>query len=55
MQLDFMRDEKLYGRLDKLGDPLARLDAIMNWSPFVAIIDEIRPDKTQEGMAAGHR
>jgi len=44
-----MVDEKLYGRLDKLGDPLARLDSIMNWSPFVAIIDEIRPDKTQGG------
>ena len=49
MQLDFLLDEKLYGRLDKIGDPLARLDAIMDWTPFVAIIDEIRPDKTQAG------
>ena len=49
MQLDFFRDEKLMRRLDKMGDPLARLDAIMDWKPFVAIIDEIRPDRTQDG------
>ena len=49
MQLDFLLDEKIFSRLDKLGDPFARLDEIMNWSPFVAIIDKIRPDKTQTG------
>ena len=49
MQLDFLLDEKIYGRLDKLGDALAKLDAIVDWSPFVAIIDEIRPDKTKGG------
>ena len=49
MQLSFLLDEKIYGRLDKLNDPLARLDAIMDWTPFIAIIDEIRPDKTKRG------
>jgi len=49
MQLDFLLDEKLYGRLDRIGDPLAKLDAIMDWSPFIDIIDEIRPDKTKTG------
>ncbi len=50
MQLDFLLDEKIYSRLNKLNDPLAKLDAIMNWSPFVAIIDELRPDRTKEGV-----
>ena len=50
MQLDFLLDKKIYGRLDKLNDPLAKLDAIIDWSPFVAIIDEIRPDKTKSGL-----
>ena len=49
MQLDFLLDEKLYGRLDQLGDALAKLDAIMDWTAFIAIIDEVRPDKTKEG------
>lgn len=49
MQLDFLLDEKLYGRLDKIGDPLARLDEVMDWNPFIEIIDEIRPDNTQTG------
>jgi len=50
MQIDFLLDEKIYGRLDKLNDPLAKLDAIMDWSPFVAIVEEVRPDKTKEGV-----
>jgi IS5 family transposase len=49
MQLDFLLDEKLYKRLDKLGDPLSKLDAIMDWTPFVSIIEEQRPDKTNAG------
>ena len=50
MQLDFLLDEKIYGRLDKLNDPLARLDNIMDWTPYIKIIDEVRPDKTKEGV-----
>ena len=50
MQLDFLLDEKIYGRLDQLSDPLAKLDAIMDWSAFVSIIDEVRPDKTKRGV-----
>lgn len=49
MQLEFLLEEKIYGRLDKLNDPLSKLDAIMDWTPYIAIIDEIRPDKTKEG------
>lgn len=49
MQLDLLLDDKIYGRLDKMNDPLAKLDEIMDWTPFIAIIDEIRPDKTTEG------
>jgi IS5 family transposase len=32
-----------------MNDPLAKLDAIMDFTPFIKIIDEIRPDKTKEG------
>ena len=49
MQLDFLLDERIYGRLDKMNDPLAKLDAIMDWTPYINIIDEVRPDKTKEG------
>lgn len=49
MQMDLLIDEKIYQRLDKMNDPLARLDAIMDWARFVAIIDEMRPDKTKDG------
>jgi len=49
MQLDFLIDEKIYGRLDKMNDPLAKLDAIMDWNPFIDIIDELRPDRTNDG------
>ena len=49
MQINFLLDEKIYSKLDKLKDPLAKLDAIMNWAPFISIIDEIRPDKTKSG------
>jgi IS5 family transposase len=50
MQLDLFLDKKIYNRLDKMNDPLARLDAIMNWTSFVEIIDELRPDKTNNGV-----
>ena len=50
MQLDFMLDEKIYSRLDQLSDPLAKLNAIIDWTPFVSIINEVRPDKTKQGM-----
>lgn len=49
MQLDFLIEEKIYDRLDRMNDPLAKLDAIMDWTPFVSVIDEIRPDRTKEG------
>jgi len=49
MQLNFLLDKVIYHQLDKLKDPLVKLDAIMDWSPFIAIIDEIRPDRTQGG------
>jgi IS5 family transposase len=48
MQLDFYRDDKIYGRLDKMNDPLKRLDDIMNWQPFVEVIDAVRPNRTGE-------
>ncbi len=50
MQLELLYDEKIYSRLDKLNDPLAKLDAIMDWTPFIDIIDDIRPDMTKEGV-----
>lgn len=49
MQMDFLFDEKIYRRLDKMNDPLAKLDSIIDWTPYVAIIDDIRPDKTRNG------
>ena len=49
MQLDFMLDKRIHDRLDKMSDPLAKLDAIMNWKPFIDIIDAVRPDRTKEG------
>jgi IS5 family transposase len=50
MQIDFLLDEKIYSRLDKLSDPLAKLDEIMEWTAFVSIVDEVRPDKTKQGL-----
>jgi hypothetical protein len=43
-------DQRTYDLLDRLGDPLARLDTIIDWSPFVKVIDEARPDRTQSGV-----
>ena len=48
-QLELYSEEKIYAHIDKHGDSLAELDKIMDWGPFVEIIDEVRPDKTQEG------
>jgi len=48
-QLDFLKEERLYAHIDKLGDTLKALDEIMDWTPFVKLIDEVRPDKTQQG------
>ena len=49
-QLGFFSEDKVLERLSKLGDPLERLDKIMDWTIFVPTMDEIRPDKTQEGV-----
>jgi IS5 family transposase len=49
-QLGLFSEEKALERLSKLGDPLEQLDKIMDWSIFLPIMDEIRPDKTQEGV-----
>lgn len=49
-QLGFFSEEKALERLSKLGDPLEQLDKIMDWEIFMPIMDEIRPDKTQEGV-----
>jgi IS5 family transposase len=49
-QLGFFSEDKALERLSELGDPLERLDEIMDWAIFVPIMDEIRPDKTQEGV-----
>lgn len=48
-QLDLLTEEKLYARIDKLGDSLKEMDNIMDWLPFVEIIDKVRPDRTQLG------
>ena len=49
-QLGFFSEEKALERLSKLGDPLEHLDKIMDWTIFLPIMDEIRPDKTQSGV-----
>lgn len=49
-QLSLFADQRAYDFLDKLGDPLARLDTIIDWSPFVKVIDEARPDRTKSGV-----
>jgi IS5 family transposase len=48
-QLELYPEERIYARIDKLGDSLAELDRIMDWKPFISIIEEVRPDKTKEG------
>ena len=48
-QIGFFSEEKALERLSKLGDPLEQLDKIIDWTIFLPIMDEIRPDKTQEG------
>jgi IS5 family transposase len=49
MQFNFLIDQKIYGRIDRIGDPLAKLKSIMNWSPYIAIVDGVRLDKTKLG------
>lgn len=49
-QFGFFSEEKALERLSKLGDPLEQLDEIIDWNIFLPIMDEIRPDKTQEGV-----
>jgi hypothetical protein len=49
-QLGFFSEEKALERLSKLGDPLEQLEEIMDWEIFMPIMNEIRPDKTQEGV-----
>jgi IS5 family transposase len=49
-QMGFFSEEKALERLSKLGDPLEQLDKIMDWQIFMPIMDEIRPDKTQDGV-----
>ena len=49
-QLGFFSEDKALERLSVLGDPLEQLDKIMDWAIFVPVMDEIRPDKTQEGL-----
>jgi transposase len=48
-QLELFPEKKIYAQIDKHVDSLAELDKIMNWQPFIEIIDEVRPDKTQGG------
>jgi hypothetical protein len=56
-QLLFFPEKSIYHHIDKIGDPLAKLDAVMDWIPFVAIIDEVRHDKTvdESGRRIGGR
>jgi IS5 family transposase len=49
-QLGFFSEDKALERLSKLGDPLEQLDKIMDWTIFLPVMDEIRPDKTQQGV-----
>lgn len=49
-QLGFFSEDTALARLSKLGDPLEQLDKIMDWKIFLPIMDEIRPDKTQQGV-----
>jgi IS5 family transposase len=43
-------EDMAYARLDKLGDPLAKLDEIIDWTPLVKVIEEVRPNKTRNGV-----
>jgi IS5 family transposase len=56
-QLSFFPEKSIYHHIDKMGDPLAKLDAVMDWTPFVAVIDAVRPDKTidESGRRIGGR
>jgi len=49
-QLGFFSEDRALERLSELGDPLEQLDKIMDWTIFVPVMDEIRPNKTQEGV-----
>ena len=49
-QLGIFSEDKALERLSALGDPLEQLERIMDWSIFLPIMDEIRPNKTQEGI-----
>ena len=49
-QFGIFDEEIVLERLSKLGDPLEQLDKIMDWGIFIPTMDEIRPDRTQEGL-----
>lgn len=48
-QYGFFSEEKALERLSALGDPLEQLERIIDWSIFMPIMDEIRPDRTKSG------
>jgi hypothetical protein len=49
-QLGFFDMDNALERLSEMGDPLEELDRVMDWSIFDERLDEIGPDKTQEGV-----
>ena len=48
-QINIFAETKAYELVDKLGDPLQKLDAAIDWTPFVRVIEEVRPDNTKTG------
>ena len=54
-QMNIFAETKAYELVDKLGDPLQKLDAAIDWTHFVRVIEEVRPDNTKTGAGAGRR
>ncbi|MFY0665991.1 MAG: IS5/IS1182 family transposase, partial [Natronospirillum sp.] len=51
MQPSFFDQDRVLSKLDKLNDPLLKIDEIVNWEGFRLTLEEIRPqyDKQKGG------
>jgi len=49
MQAGFFDLDDRYGQLDKLGDPLPKLDEVVDWEGFRAVLTRIREKRSGLG------
>ena len=50
-QTSFFAEDKALARLSAMGDPLERLNSVMDWRIFEESLAQVKPDKTQDGVS----